>query len=407
MGKNVSLDPVARAWARARFAAYYRGHRVSPPERFARREFAAFPFSDETLMRRHATFRSAQELSHYLGEEVPRHIYYSSAYYRTPEEPTMARKEWLGADVIFDLDADHLRQAQGRDYPGQLALAKERFLHLVDDFLLGDFGLSLEQVALVFSGGRGYHAHVRDPAFLDLSSPERRELVDYILGTGVDPSDAIIDQPAPDRVPRTQLKHFRALRDPDEGGWPARISGSLLRKLERWETLGVEGTLPELVGLGIPLGRARKLAHQLVEGKKSAQIRATRSLDVFRGAFPQELFDLVVRDAAVEVQGETDAPVTTDIHRLIRLPGSLHGGTGLRVLPLERDELDAFDPLRDAPPDTDGAAPVAVQLTEKVDYPFRDGRIHAAPGEALELEPAAALFLLLRGEATLPPGLGR
>ncbi len=43
-----------------------------------------------------------------------------------------------------------------------------------------------------------------------------------------------------------------------------------------------------------------------------------------------------------------DEPVTTDTKRLIRMPTSLHGGSGMRVQPLELRELHDFDPLTDA-----------------------------------------------------------
>ena len=51
-----------------------------------------------------------------------------------------------------------------------------------------------------------------------------------------------------------------------------------------------------------------------------------------------------VRDAGARA----DEPVTTDIKRLIRTPGSLHGGSGMRVVPLDIRDLADFDPLIDA-----------------------------------------------------------
>ena len=39
---------------------------------------------------------------------------------------------------------------------------------------------------MAFSGGRGYHIHIFDPKVLTLESPERREIVDYITGLGID-----------------------------------------------------------------------------------------------------------------------------------------------------------------------------------------------------------------------------
>ena len=51
----------------------------------------------------------------------------------------------------------------------------------------------------------------------------------------------------------------------------------------------------------------------------------------------------------------TDEPVTTDIKRLIRAPGSLHGGSGFRVTELASvSDLERFDPLVDAVVDFGG-----------------------------------------------------
>jgi DNA primase small subunit len=48
------------------------------------------------------------------------------------------------------------------------------------------------------------------------------------------------------------------------------------------------------------------------------------------------------------VAGETDEPVTCDVKRLIRLPGSLHGKTGFVVKKILLDGLKDFEPLENA-----------------------------------------------------------
>ncbi len=421
MAKTVPLGPAALAWARERFARYYRATPVDPPTRLARREFASFPFAQETLMRRHTSYRTPEELRAFLAREVPRHLYASSAYYRRPGEASMAAKEWLGADLIFDLDADHLRGAEALSYAEQLGLVKRRLLTLVDDFLFGDFGIDPALATFAFSGGRGYHVHVRDEGFLTLSSPERRELVDYVLGLGVDPRAAIEhrredvragrtaaeaeadDEPAGRRgpVPRT-----RQLAPPDAPGWRGRTTRAVLGVLARWEAAGPDAAVAEMVAWGLPRPRARAWTHDLFDRGGIAKIRDRRSLDVFRGGTPEELLEKIVAQATVEVQGETDAPVTTDIHRLIRLPGSLHGGTGFRVVPLAREELDGFDPFAQAVvPDSDEGGATVVASTS-FEYPFPHGPVRGEPGVTLELPTGPALFLLLRGEAELPPSPG-
>lgn len=413
MGRTVPLEGRELAWARARFADYYRATHLDPPVRFARREFAWFPFGAETGMRRHLALATQDGFRQLLERDVPRHVYYSSAYYRTPDHPKMDGKEWLGADVIFDLDADHLRQAAGRDYAGQLALVKEKARDLIDDFLAGDFGLGPESMRLVFSGGRGYHVHLFGEPFLALTSPERRELVEYIEGSGFDPADAILasrgraeapdaEDEGPRRGPR---RSFKSLYPLDAPGWRGRTARSVVRLLARWEAAGPAAAAEELERAGVERAKARTLARLLLKDGRSEAIRTRLSLDVFPRDVPRELLEVVLRQAAVEVQGETDAPVTTDIHRLIRLPGSLHGGTGFRVVPLTRERLDAFEPFRDAPV-PDGSARVDVELTAAVDYPFAPDAVRGAAGDVRSLTPSSALFLVLRGEASLRPGSG-
>ena len=421
MAKTVPLDAPTLDWAKGVFARYYRARKVPPPDRLPRREFAAFPFATETFMRRHATLRTAAEFEEFLAREVPRHVYYSSAYYRHPAEASMSAKEWLGADLIFDLDSDHLRGAETLDYAGQLGLVKRRLVALLDDFLFGDFGVDPAATSLVFSGGRGYHVHVRAEGFTSLSSPERRELVDYVLGTGVEPLRAVVARREPtgeelaadddDGAPAGRRPapgpRARFLVPPDAPGWPGRTTRALLELLRRWEVAGRDVAAREMVGYGIPAAKAKRWAKLLVDEHGAEHIRANLTLEVFPKEVPAEFLEAVVPRAAVEVQGETDAPVTTDIHRLIRLPGSLHGGTGFRAVPLSRDALDAFDPFRDALLAPIDAEQTSVTFLEPARYPFPDGPVVGTPGKDAELPTPVALFLVLRGEASLRPSPGR
>jgi DNA primase small subunit len=421
VAKTVPLDARTLQWARRLFARYYRSAAIPPPARLARREFAAFPFAEQTLMRRHAALRSPEEFHAFLSREAPRHVYYSSAYYRHPADPRMADKEWLGADLIFDLDSDHLRGAAERDYPGQLQLVKERLKQLLDDFLFGDFGVDPAQTSLVFSGGRGYHVHVHDPPFQSLTSPERREIVEYVLGMGYDPLSAVEEVREGDGLPsdpagspsaegtgssggrRPRARSFKRLPAPNAPGWKGRTTRAVNRLLEHWEAIGADGASQELVRLNVDAVRARRWAKWLVTDGGGRRIRETRSLEVFPKEVPKDFLDVVLPQAAIELQGETDAPVTTDVHRLIRLPDSLHGGTGFRAKAIDRDSLDGFDPWRDAlfPAAVDER--FQVQLTESVRYPFHPEEIVGGAGETVEAVTPAALFLVLRGEAVLPP----
>jgi DNA primase small subunit len=418
VAKTVPLDATTLSWAKSVFATYYRSASIEPPERLNRREFAAFPFAVETFMRRHATLRTPAEFREFLAGEVPRHVYYSSAYYRRPAEAAMSAKEWLGADLIFDLDSDHLRGAESLDYPGQLALVKRRLVALVDDFLCGDFGIDPGTLSLVFSGGRGYHVHIRAEGFTALTSPERRELVDYVLGTGVEAMRAVgtrrqtaellvTDGSGSDDSPRLRGSSgppkARYLVPPETPGWSGRTSRAVLEVLRRWEESGREVAATEMVSYGIPPAKAKRWAKLLVTDGGARRIRAQLTLEVFPKEVPPEFLEAIVPRAAIEVQGETDAPVTTDIHRLIRLPGSIHGGTGFRAVPLTRDALDEFDPFRDALLGTTDGEPTEVEFLADVRYPFPGVGVDGTAGSVASLPTPAALFLVLRGEAGLRP----
>src|SRR4030067_679233 len=121
------------------FSKHYRQTALTMPERFSKREFG-FMFFDRQGMMRHVGFPTRAALKKYLVEQVPAHVYSSCAYYETPDAPTMAEKKWQGADLIFDLDADHVEGAQSMPYEKMLERGKEEGTRLVDEFLLRDLG---------------------------------------------------------------------------------------------------------------------------------------------------------------------------------------------------------------------------------------------------------------------------
>jgi DNA primase small subunit len=407
VAKDVPLEPELLAWARERFGRYYQSQRVPLPPRFSRREFASFSFAADTGMRRHIAWGSSEEFSAFLRDEVPRHVYYSTAYYRFPGHPKMAGKEWLGADLVFDLDADHLRGAATMSYADQLAHVKESLLRLLDDFLFGDFGIDPKETEIAFSGGRGYHVKIRSEAFLTLNSPERRDIVDYILGTGVDPAEWVVGpKSGGDGRTVASARISKAWPAEDAPGWAGRTTRALLADLDRWERLGTERLAAELGEMGVSGAGATRWARRLVEEGGIDRIRRSRRFDVFKQPFPEEVIRQMVSRAAIDVQGETDAPVTTDIHRLIRLPGSLHGGTGFRVTPLTREELTGFEPLRDALAPLGNESEERVEFLRPVEYPFLGSPVRGAVGSADLLPTAVALFLVLRGEAVPRPRPG-
>ena len=185
------MKPATLEFVKQRFAEYYRRSRISVPPGLAQREWGFIfldPDPQKTAMRRHMAFGTRGEVTEYLRTLVPAHAFYSAAYYAAPGASTMGEKGWTGADLIFDLDADHLMRGP---YQAMLARVKEETEKLLV-MLTGELGFHRRDLSLVFSGGRGYHIHVRDLAVRGWGSQERRELVDYVCGTGLEPRAVMV-----------------------------------------------------------------------------------------------------------------------------------------------------------------------------------------------------------------------
>jgi DNA primase small subunit len=325
------MNPSTTEFLRQRFTEYYKKTVLIAPSSLEQREwgFVLFnPGEKEMRMRRHIAFAGRTELFEYLKNLVPSHAYYSSAYYEKPDAATMGEKEWCGADLIFDLDADHIMKGP---YDQMLARVKEETEKLVA-MLTEELGIDPKQIELVFSGGRGYHIHVKDLAFRGWGSAERRELIDYICGIGIDPQRLFSGKPTA------------------ATGWQARFREALLDYLRWLGSMNEEEALAHLTAInGV--------------GKESAALflrkREELTGELLRRPTGMLLKNRVIEAIVCEPEGEfkkrlnaraalADEPVTTDTKRLIRMPTSLHGGSGMRVQPIELRNLHDFDPLVDA-----------------------------------------------------------
>ena len=155
------------------------------PPRLRRREWMFMPWGDGATDR-HRSFTDAGALHSYLCQRFPHSCFHSTAYYDDPSQRTMAEKGWRGADLIFDLDGDHLHGISPTDFPNLISAIQDQTWSLWNDFLEPEFGFKESFLQVTFSGHRGFHLHYRDPALFHLDSEARRELVSFIRGEGVD-----------------------------------------------------------------------------------------------------------------------------------------------------------------------------------------------------------------------------
>ncbi|MCD6420932.1 MAG: DNA primase small subunit PriS [Thaumarchaeota archaeon] len=397
------LKPEDAAFVQKYFKQYYLGKpEVYIPERLPEREFGYFTFR-EKIMIRHLSFNSAGELLDLLGEKAPLHVYHSSAFYKYPRAP-MEEKGWLGSELVFDIDADHLETRCGKSHDfkvcrncfeafpadvercprcgGQLekvewvcsdcleaARAEARKLL---EILESDLGF--RRIRLAFSGNRGYHVVVSDEEILDLDQRERKEIIDYVTGMGL--SFRLLG-----------LERRGIAPDVVEPGWRGRITRSAIE-------LVISAEVEEI-------GRLAK-ASKIRDLKEEVE----RLRELVGDSLPWSLLKPSVRRVLAEAARENaaahiDVVVTQDVHRLIRLTGSLNGKTGLKASAIDPNDLDDFDPSSDPvalPMDDE----VHVRLIRSHELELGGFKLEPTSNRILRLPIAVAILLICRGVATLP-----
>ncbi len=395
-------DLMSVGWARYafKFGEYYKNCKIDEmwyPPRLRTREWM-FDGFDDRPPERHRGFRKPDELLAHVNRKIPKSCFYSTAYYRDPNQRLMKEKGLQGSDLIFDLDGDHLPGVTDGDFPAMIHVIQEQAHQLWTDFLEPEFGFEEKFLQVTFSGHRGFHLHYRSPDIWELDSQARREIVAHIKGEGADVSTII--------------------QGPDSD-WKRRIiSGvdAVLNKLDLAHN-GNRQVLKELKGIidsrrsGVGEKRLLTLAEKaqnqgrrerLVEGYTSGKLSSQ-----FGDNLDKIFNDLVIGDKAVVLgnAGETDEVVTIDLKRVIRWPTSLHGKSGMKVVELPVNRLDpnaanAFDPLTEAVPWKMGSPDIKVRAI-KSDVRYRIGSCEGQldEGEIYSVDEATATFLVLKNWA--------
>ncbi|MCF8885364.1 MAG: DNA primase small subunit PriS [Nitrososphaerota archaeon] len=394
------------------FREYYNKNvdKVYTPEKIDEREFGYFPFS-EKIMVRHLYFDTEEKLKDFLKKVVPLHVYHSAAFYRYPSAP-MEEKEWLGADLIFDIDADHLRtrcrrehdfkicpeclDVYGREYErcikcnSQLIevewvcelcheAAKEEVYKLLD-FLETDLGF--QKIKISFSGNRGYHVVVTDENIRELGQLERKEIVDYITGTGI-----LFEYLGLNIESKKKMRITRNWPEVTDPGWRSRIAKSIVK-------LVIGGELEEIIELPGEKKIIEKYSDILREFSEKW------SEEIVWDSIPTPLLKILGKAALEYSSAKIDVVVTSDIHRLIRLGNTLNGKSGLIAKIIDIDELEIFDPFYDAvalPMDRE----VKIRVVKTPRFKFSGIEFPEYRNEVVKLPLPVAVLLISKNMATI------
>ena len=376
-----------------------------------RREFGFALF--EGWMLRHKSFKSSDELKQFLQSSVPSDAYCSCAYYEDPEAD-MDRKGWLGADLIFDIDADHIptpcdkvhdnwvcgicgltgkgftpgkcpvcdgEKFEVKTWPCEVCLdsAKTETLKLLDA-LMQDFGFSEKNVRVFFSGHRGYHVHVENEAIRTLDAIARKEIVDYVTGLGLDVFFHGASKKSLRETPSSQASPLSEL------GWRNRL------------TLGMQNFILNAKEENLrKIGLKKNIAETILQNRDIILENLNKGTWGSVRGIGFETWRKIAKHSAKLQSVKIDTVVTTDIHRLIRLTGTLHGKTGLKKVEFPVSGINDFDPFKRAVVFKTDAVTVLVsdapefRLGDEVFGPYKKQRV--------ELPTGAAMLLICKGRA--------
>ncbi|NPA97320.1 MAG: hypothetical protein GXO32_06940 [Crenarchaeota archaeon] len=374
---------------------YYKRANLELPEDMYLREFALQPMHSSSYVR-HLAFRSASELRNYILSNVPRHLYFSSARYRDPSCSDMQAKGWLGSDLVFDIDADHLQACMDKavelkfcascgellnendkkcprcgssnvvelDYVPKECIyaARDEMMKLVEAV---EQELGYTTYTIAFSGNRGFHLRIQlDGADALMSGEMRREIVSYLKLEGIDPTQFMIVEK------RRRGKRILTLpprtKDP---GVKGRIARSLLRMVASDE-----------------------LACKVIRGETADY----RALARVANSVNAVLMD-AIREAAIVV----DEKVTMDISRLVRIPGSINGKSGWLCRCVSVNKLQQFEVAEDVVSPIPGAVVEVRLLVSLPRIRIIDEEVGGKRGDKLRLTSLAALFLAFKGVARI------
>jgi len=332
------------------------------PRDIQAREFGYIPFGGNMV--RHLSFRSRGEAIAEILKQSPSSIYCSNAKYESPTAP-IDEKRWLGAELIFDIDATDIPTPckRGHDIwycetcfasgklPGPSKCPKcggpsttlhgtcescisaaKNHVQRVTNFLTEDFGVEYDNLRPYFSGNRGFHIHVQDNRFNTLGQLSRVEVSDFLMGRSLPPNRKMVSE--------IQIRQGQGNGIAGEG-WIRRIAKHVWNK-----QVGYSGTLEKLVSDAI-----------------SMQIALI------------------------------DSSVTTDVHRIFRLGGSLHGNTGLRKMHIK--SIDSFDPQID--PIVLSGKPVTLKVNFHPRFRLKGEEFGPFKSQMVELPTYAAVSILTRG----------
>jgi DNA primase small subunit len=363
------------------FSSFYKNNFVDSVPSVELREFG-FGVFKRKIANRNLSFSSLKEMNDFLRNDSPLFFSYSNSCYKFPSNTPMVTKEWIKADLIYEFDADELgisiEEIDGVQWflHEHLDEAKKQVFRLID-FLENDFGFLREDISVNFSGKAGYHVHLKSDSIQNLNKKSRIELVDYLTGYGLDYVNLGF-----------YLDTLYCPKPTPKGLWSKRI----LKGIKEFFDSSEEN-----------ISSVLKLSSKKTKNILSKKEVIIDSLD--KGLlFPfkekksvlwKNILDYVVSKEMSPIDRQT----SIDLHKIVRVPNTLHGETGLIAKSIPLDDLKDFDPFKDTI--VFGSESIKVKISKTPKFILKGEHFGPFENQVEELPLFVAIYLIGKGCAVL------
>lgn len=390
---------IAEDFLKTKFQAYYYKNPVKEIPEINKREFGFGNFGKK-ISSRHLAFQNLTAFNQFLKNQAPLYISYSAAYYQFPDARPMEAKKIMGSDLILEFDVDDFsldcRALHDQWFctnsdcneSGKGALknctkcasptlieesvcanclkeVKTQTLKLIK-ILQDELGLS-EGISVNYSGSKGFHVHVQSQSVFDWSDKARIELTDYLSLHELDLQMLGF---------QFNGKFFSA---------PSKPKGLAKRLIHQVQTILKEKNPEHWAAWGgIPLKTCKDLAQndfdELLESLSREQ------WFVLPGRKTEKFWkNLLLRAVDLE-KLLVDRQTSIDIKKILRVPNSLHGTTGLLAKSFPVSELKNFNALKECVVFSNSKEKIKVlsqvlkfELNDEEFGPFNAGEIVSVP----------------------------
>ena len=360
------------------FKQYYFDHfdLIHVPDRSKEREYGYKKFNSGMI--RHISLKTDKDLHLMLMTNLPSDVFCSNGYYSFPNLP-MAEKDWKEADLIFDIDAKDLNLSCRKDHicmkcvscaeislvqdtcpkcksnkldlislPCQNCMSgvKKEVLNLVK-ILTSDLQIDVKNIRISFSGNEGFHVYVTNSSYNQLGSNERRDLIDYIKFQSAIPERFGFKKNNPSRSSFPEL---------DESGWRGRVAKELF---------------------GSKSKRSKTITKVISDGHIAYQQR--------------------LEEMKNSIGVKIDSNVTSDIHRIFRLEGSLNSKSSLVKLSCEN--IEKFIQYTEACLIND--KPVEISANFPIKFRLKNTEFGPYANEKISVPKYAAAYMVCKGIASI------